>query len=110
MFNDWFKIRVGFAVTIMFILLILLTFLTPAKAETLKETKQYFRFYNMGRAVAKADYKEGKLWKRYAHKMKESKKERAFREGYLDFGAYYAMPLVKKIAWDLKYSDWRETK
>ena len=104
------KVRVGFLVTIMFILLILLTFLTPAKAETMEETKTYFRYYNMGRAVATADYKQGKLWKRYQHKMKETKKERAFREGYLDFGAYYAMPIIKQITWDLTHSDWRETK
>jgi hypothetical protein len=100
------RIRIGFLVSLLFLFLIILTFITPAQSAT-KDIRQY---YNMGRVAATYDYQQGKLWSHYRHKMRETKKEQAFREGYLDFGAYYAMPLVKKIKWEMSNPNWRESK
>ena len=107
MTNRQVKIWVG----IMFFFLISLVFfidkghalpnIGAGERELQKEARVYMRYYNMGQAVAKEDYKHGQLWKRYEHKMTETLKEQAFREGYLDAGAYYAMSVVKKIKWDM---------
>lgn len=97
-------------VVLMFLFLIGLVFLCTAYADERKDMKIYIRYYNIGQNVAENDAKHNKLWVHYQHKMKETLKEKAYREGYLDNGAYYAMPVINKIKYSLTNHDWIDAK
>jgi hypothetical protein len=104
--NKMKKRLVEILVGLMFFFLIGLVFVCSSYADERKDTKTYFKYYALGQNQAMDDSRDGQLWKHYEHKMKETLKEQAFREGYLDKGSYYAMPLVNKIKYDFTHNEW----
>lgn len=99
-------------IVLMFLFLIGLVFVSPSHAAGFKndkEAKIYLRYFAMGQQVAEEDYKHYTLWQHYEHKMHETLKQQAYREGYLDRGAYLAMPMYTKIEYNIKDHMWIET-